>query len=90
MHRRPGRPWLRASVSPIRARGVYDAVDDFTAALGDRGLLNFSHLMQMIGDNRPQGIGQHGRSVFLPFAVPHDDLIPLEIDVFDANPQTFH
>ena len=36
------------------------------------------------------GVREHGDAVFIPFAVANDDLVPIEIDVFDTKAERFH
>ena len=46
-------------------------------------------LTELLLQRQDQVFGQHGDAVFRARAVAHERLAALELDVFDAQPQTF-
>jgi hypothetical protein len=47
-------------------------------------------MLQVFGERRAQAIREHGQAVFETFAIPHHDLLLIEIEVFDSQADAFH
>ena len=63
---------------------------DFAVAGFEVLLMNVSNGFEVRLQMRDQRIGEHGEAVFFAFAVADDDLVVTEVNILDAQTQTFH
>ena len=47
-------------------------------------------MLQMFLQERQEGLREYGHPILAAFAIPHDDLALLEVDVLDAQAEAFH
>jgi len=63
---------------------------DGAEAVGKVGLVQGFDLFEMLPQGEDEAFGQHGDAIIAAFAVADDDLVVVEVDVFDAKAKTFH
>ena len=59
-------------------------------AIQQVSLVDEVYLFEMQAEGFDERIGQDGEAIVLPFSVADDDLVVVEVDIFDAQAQGFH